>query len=61
MPRPRKSTRDELLDQFADFPIDVQESLLDQFALIHRQAKRRGEKPERPKELQQKQVTFSDI
>ncbi len=47
MARPRKSTRDEWLDLFADFDIATQESLLDLCELIHRQAKRRaGRKPE---------------
>lgn len=41
MPRPRKSTRDEWLDAFADFDTATQQSLLDICELIHRQAKRR--------------------
>ncbi len=46
MARPRKSTRDEWLDLFADFDIGTQESLLDLCDLIHRQAKRRAGKKE---------------
>lgn len=41
MARPRKSTRDEILDQFSDFDLNSQEAMLDDFELIHRQAKRR--------------------
>lgn len=44
MPRPRKSTRDEFLDQFADFDLDTQESMIDLIELIHRQAKRRAKR-----------------
>ncbi len=46
MARPRKSTRDEWLDLFADFDVATQESLLDLCELIHRQAKRRAGKKE---------------
>jgi len=28
MPRPRKDTREQFLDSFADFPVDVQDSLI---------------------------------
>jgi hypothetical protein len=42
MARPRKSTKDEWLDQFADFDADVQEGLIDTCEMIHRQAKRRA-------------------
>ncbi len=41
MAKPRKSTRDEAVDQFADWPSDVQESMLDQFQMLHRQTLRR--------------------
>ena len=42
MPRQRKSTRDQFLDDFADFDLGSQESLIDTCELIHRQAKRRA-------------------
>lgn len=41
MAKPRRSTRDEFLDQFADFDVQAQEALIDVMELIHRQAKRR--------------------
>ena len=41
MARPRKSTKDEWLDQFADWDTETQESLIDTCELLHRQAKRR--------------------
>ena len=41
MARPRKSTKDEWLDQFADWDTETQESLIDTCQLLHRQAKRR--------------------
>lgn len=44
MARPRKSTRDEWLDTFADWDAEAQESALDLCELIHRQAKRRASK-----------------
>ena len=47
MPRPRRSTRDEFIDQFDSWDIESQESVLDQLQLIHRLAKRRvGRKSE---------------
>jgi hypothetical protein len=39
--RPRKSTKDEWLDQFADWDTETQESLIDTCELLHRQTKRR--------------------
>ena len=41
MARPRKSTKDEWLDQFADWDTETQELLIDTCELLHRQAKRR--------------------
>ena len=41
MPRPNKSTRDQFLDTFADWPPETQESMLDILQLIHRQTVRR--------------------
>lgn len=41
MARPRKSTRDEWLDQFADWDAETQEAMLDTCQLLHRQTKRR--------------------
>jgi hypothetical protein len=41
MARPRKSTKDEWLDQFADWDTETQENLIDTCELLHRQAKRR--------------------
>jgi len=41
MAKPRQSTKDRWLDEFADFDLESQEFLLDTCELIHRQAKRR--------------------
>lgn len=41
MARPRRSTQDEWLDEFADWPADVQEKMLDTCQTLHRQTKRR--------------------
>ena len=41
MPKPQRSTKDRWLDEFADFPVETQESLLETCELLHRQAKRR--------------------
>ena len=52
MARPRKSTKDEWLDQFADWDAETQESLIDTCELLHRQAKRReGRKGAEPAQL----------
>ena len=49
MARPRKSTLDRWLDEFADWSPEDQEAALDLCALIHRQTKRReGRKTEAP-------------
>lgn len=41
MPRPRRSTRDQWLDEFSDVPVDVQENWLEMAEFVHRQAKRK--------------------
>lgn len=41
MPGPQRSTKDAWLDQFADWPAEVQEQMLDTCALLHRQTVRR--------------------
>lgn len=41
MARPRRTTKDEWLDAFADMDLASQEELIDTCQLIHRQAKRR--------------------
>ena len=41
MGRPQRSTRDAWLDQFADWPPETQEAMLDILQLIHRQTVRR--------------------
>ena len=41
MARPRKSTKDEWLDQFADWDAETQEQMIDTCELLHRQTKRR--------------------
>ena len=41
MPKPRRSTRDEWLDQFADFDAASQEALIETCELLHRQTRRR--------------------
>lgn len=47
MARPRKSTKDEWLDQFADWDAETQEQMIDTCELLHRQTKRReGRRPE---------------
>ena len=47
MPKPQRSTKDRWLDEFADFPVETQESLLDTCEHLHRQSKRReARKPE---------------
>jgi hypothetical protein len=52
MARPRKSTKDEWLDQFADWDTETQELLIDTCELLHRQAKRReGRKGPEPGQL----------
>ncbi len=44
MARPQRSTKDAFLDTFDDFPIDVQEGVLDTMQMLHRQAKRRAQR-----------------
>ncbi len=44
MPRPRKSTRQEFYDVFADFPTEDQSIVLEFLAEIHRQALRQAAK-----------------
>lgn len=46
MGRPRKSTRDAWLDEFADVPIDTQENWLEMAEFVHRQAKRKRKDPD---------------
>ena len=50
MAKPRKSTRDAFIDQFADFDIDAQERLLDDLDLVHRTKRRLAgmKAPEQP-------------
>ena len=61
MARPRKSTKDEWLDQFADWDTETQESLIDTCELLHRQAKRReGRRPE-PQQIEMRNVTRPHI
>lgn len=40
MPRPRKSTRDEWIDQFDGWSIEDQENALELVEFVHRKAKR---------------------
>lgn len=42
MARPRKSTRQEMIDQFSDFHVDDQSSVLEIMCEIHRQDRRRA-------------------
>ena len=42
MGRPRKSTIDEICDQFSDMPLDSQDGLLLTLAQIHRQMRRQS-------------------
>lgn len=44
MAKPRKSTRDEFIDQFDSFDLESQESVLDNLELVHRLAKKRAVK-----------------
>ena len=44
MARPRKATRDEWLDQFADWDVETQERMIDVLGLLHRQSRRRTAK-----------------
>ena len=61
MARPRKSTKDEWLDQFADWDTETQESLIDTCELLHRQAKRRdGRRPE-PHQIEMRQHVTREI
>ena len=47
MPKPRKSTFDAHMDQFADFDLDTQERVIEMAEFLHRQARRReGRKPQ---------------
>ena len=48
MARPQKSTKDAWLDQFADWPVETQESMMDVCDLLHRQTKRRAGKTQQP-------------
>jgi hypothetical protein len=48
MPRPRKSTLDAWLDQFADWCAKDQEAALDVANLLHRQTKRRESRSGKP-------------
>ncbi len=42
MARPRRSTIDEFIDQFADWDVETQERVMDQLVLVQRLAKRRN-------------------
>lgn len=46
MARPQRSTKDLWIDQFEDWDVETQESLINYCALLHRQAKRREKKKE---------------
>ena len=47
MPKPIRSTVDELIDQFDSWDVETQERVMDQLVLVQRLAKRRaGRKPE---------------
>lgn len=45
MGRPRKDRTEAMLDEFSDFPVSVQQEMLEKMNLLHRQEKRRAEKP----------------
>lgn len=46
MPRPRKSTAEQIEDYFAEMPVDAQAVMLQVLTAIHRQATRKsGEQP----------------
>jgi len=51
MARPRKSTREQIEDYFADMPTSEQARMLERLELIHRLTKRR-EKPEPEEEAE---------
>lgn len=50
MARPRKSTLDEFVDRFCDFPLESQEKALDLMEFEHRQASRRAARAARGKD-----------
>ena len=52
MPRPRKSTTQELEDKFADTPVADQARLLETFAAIHRLANRQDKRERKPAKTQ---------
>ena len=63
MPRPRKSTLDRWLDEFADWGAEDQEAALDLCALINRQTKRRERKngPEEKSMLSENEQTELEL
>ena len=56
MARPRKSTRDAWLDQFADWPVEEQETAMEFVEFIHRQTKRKAPKDDGPEEPEQREL-----
>ena len=50
MAKPRKSTLDEFVDRFCDFPLESQEKALDLMEFEYRQAMRRAAKAIRGKD-----------
>ena len=48
MPKPRKSTFDAHMDQFADFDLDTQERVIEMAEFLHRQARRRAGRESKP-------------
>lgn len=60
MGRPKKSTRDAWLDEFADVPADVQENWLEMAEFVHRQSKRQAAKASRGKEDGVEQIPLGE-
>ncbi len=58
MARPRRSTIDEFIDQFADWDVETQERVMDQLVLVQRLAKRRNGKPVPP---EPEQITLREV
>lgn len=56
MPRPRKSTAEQIEDYFAEMPVDAQAVMLQVLTAIHRQATRKvAEQPKLLTSLEQVQ------
>lgn len=56
MPKPRKSTFDAHVDQFADFDLDTQERVIEMCEFVYRQARRRAGRGRKDEEAVEQRV-----